>query len=221
VLDYPPKAKVRGSNPLGRASDINHLVGVEHDALTSVSAHCPRNLFDSRSRREIPAVSTLAVYDGQTRIGHVISRGRSGFEAFDADDQSLSTFATAQRAAAAISNTNTSPQNESPDAARRRQHRGNSVCPQEVPNGHHQYPRRRPLKPLRSPASGKNRPSTSSSRSSCSTVNHHDHLRRNPGHRVAGASFVCPKRPAFAPQANVSTYTCHLYLSGRDLSKGR
>jgi hypothetical protein len=45
--------------------------------------------------RPVP-INTLAVYDRQSCIGHAISRGRAGLEAFDADDQSLGTFATAQ-----------------------------------------------------------------------------------------------------------------------------
>jgi hypothetical protein len=49
-------------------------------------------------------------------------------------ERSLGVFATAQAAADAISNPNTSPKNENPDAAHRRRHRGNSVCPQEAPS---------------------------------------------------------------------------------------
>jgi len=43
-----------------------------------------------------------AVYDGQRCIGHLLSRGRLGVEAFDADDRSLGIFPTTQEAAAAI-----------------------------------------------------------------------------------------------------------------------
>jgi hypothetical protein len=91
------------------------------------------------------APPTFAVYDGQRCIGHLVNRNRSNVQSVDANDRSFGVFATAQAAADAISNTNTSPKNENPDAAQRRRHRGNSVCPKEVPNGRPQYPRpRRP-----------------------------------------------------------------------------
>jgi hypothetical protein len=45
----------------------------------------------------------LSVCDGQTCIGHIINRGRSGFEAFDADERSLGVFATMKLAFAAAS----------------------------------------------------------------------------------------------------------------------
>jgi hypothetical protein len=44
----------------------------------------------------------LSVYDGRTCLGHIIARGKRGFEAFDADDNSLGTFPTDQEAADAV-----------------------------------------------------------------------------------------------------------------------
>jgi hypothetical protein len=45
----------------------------------------------------------FAVYDGQTCIGHFISRGRQGIEAFDAEERSLGLFATRREAFRAVS----------------------------------------------------------------------------------------------------------------------
>jgi hypothetical protein len=45
----------------------------------------------------------FAVYDGQRRIGHFISRGRQGFEAYDADERSLGLYGTQRAAFKAIS----------------------------------------------------------------------------------------------------------------------
>ena len=45
----------------------------------------------------------LSVYDGQRCLGHIIVRGKRGFEAFDADDCSLGTFPTEHEAADAVS----------------------------------------------------------------------------------------------------------------------
>ena len=44
----------------------------------------------------------VAVYDGQRCIGHVLGRGKSGFEALDADNVSLGVFPSQREAAAAI-----------------------------------------------------------------------------------------------------------------------
>ncbi len=44
----------------------------------------------------------LSVTDGRECIGHIISRGRDGWEAFDAGDRTLGLFRTMQQAAAAI-----------------------------------------------------------------------------------------------------------------------
>ena len=49
------------------------------------------------------APAMLSVYDGQRCLGHIIARGKRGFEAFDADDCSLGTFPTEHEAADAVS----------------------------------------------------------------------------------------------------------------------
>ena len=49
-----------------------------------------------RKRAAAPAseqLSWLAVYDGQQCIGHALSRGKAGVEAFDVQDRSLGIFA--------------------------------------------------------------------------------------------------------------------------------
>jgi hypothetical protein len=43
-----------------------------------------------------------SVFDGRQCCGHVLSRGKLGFEAVDADDCSLGVFPTAEAAARAI-----------------------------------------------------------------------------------------------------------------------
>jgi hypothetical protein len=50
------------------------------------------------SSKPAPLVS---VYDGQQCIGFILARGRSGFEAFTADEKSLGTY-TSQRDAAEV-----------------------------------------------------------------------------------------------------------------------
>jgi hypothetical protein len=45
----------------------------------------------------------LSIYDGRC-IGHLISRGKLGYEAFTANDRSLGLFANQAAGAAAISN---------------------------------------------------------------------------------------------------------------------
>ena len=44
----------------------------------------------------------VAVYDGRACLGHVLGRGRAGFEAFDADNRSLGIFPSQREAAAAV-----------------------------------------------------------------------------------------------------------------------
>jgi hypothetical protein len=44
----------------------------------------------------------VSVYDGTRRLGHVLSRGPRGFEAFDRDDKSLGIFETRRQAANAL-----------------------------------------------------------------------------------------------------------------------
>jgi hypothetical protein len=49
------------------------------------------------------AISPLAyVYDGREAVGHVLVRGRAGFEGFDRQERSLGLFKTAAEAANAV-----------------------------------------------------------------------------------------------------------------------
>jgi len=48
------------------------------------------------------SLNWVAIYAGQTCVGHVLSRGPHGFEAFDADDQSVGLFETQSAAANAL-----------------------------------------------------------------------------------------------------------------------
>ena len=43
-----------------------------------------------------------SVYDDRSRLGVILARGRSGFEAYAADDHSLGLFPSTRKAAAAI-----------------------------------------------------------------------------------------------------------------------
>jgi hypothetical protein len=47
-------------------------------------------------------MSLIYVYDGRACLGHVLSRGKLGFEAFDLDEKSLGLFPTQRAAATAI-----------------------------------------------------------------------------------------------------------------------
>jgi hypothetical protein len=47
------------------------------------------------------------VYDGQQCLGHVLSRGPKGFEAFDRDDKSVGLFETQRQAANALTSGST------------------------------------------------------------------------------------------------------------------
>jgi hypothetical protein len=46
--------------------------------------------------------SWLAVYSGQTCIGHAIWRGKGGVEAYNVDDKSIGLFPTLKEATAAL-----------------------------------------------------------------------------------------------------------------------
>jgi hypothetical protein len=76
---------------------------------TSPEAHKPRAVFSSGKSRDrkanLPdlAMQALAVFDGQTCIGHLLSRGKAGFEAYDRDDRSLGIYPDQKSAADAIS----------------------------------------------------------------------------------------------------------------------
>jgi hypothetical protein len=49
-----------------------------------------------------PPSGWLGIYDGRNCRGHVLSRGRSGTEAFDANDKSLGVFPDQQAAVNAV-----------------------------------------------------------------------------------------------------------------------
>jgi hypothetical protein len=49
-----------------------------------------------------PPSNWVAVYSGQTCIGHAIWRGRIGVEAFNVDDKSIGLFPTFKEATAAL-----------------------------------------------------------------------------------------------------------------------
>jgi hypothetical protein len=44
----------------------------------------------------------LSVYDGRQCVGFVLNRGRSGFEAFDAEEKSIGLFETQDAAVASL-----------------------------------------------------------------------------------------------------------------------
>jgi hypothetical protein len=44
----------------------------------------------------------VSIYDGQRCVGFVYARGRTGFEAFTVEQQSLGIFATQREAATAV-----------------------------------------------------------------------------------------------------------------------
>jgi hypothetical protein len=50
-----------------------------------------------------PAAPLSCVYDGRECLGFILSRGRSGFEAFDREERSLGFFKTAAAAANVVS----------------------------------------------------------------------------------------------------------------------
>jgi len=60
--------------------------------------------------RRVAAMTVLvepfaSVYDDRSRLGVILARGRSGFEAYAADDHSLGLFPSPRKAAAAITTT--------------------------------------------------------------------------------------------------------------------
>ena len=67
--------------------------------MTAARPHADR----SSTRARAHATPMVSVYHGQTCIGHILGRGRSGFEAFNAHQHSLGMFPTAHTAADAIS----------------------------------------------------------------------------------------------------------------------
>ena len=61
----------------------------------------PRNERSASANTSAPA-AMISIFDGRTCIGHVLGRGRTGFEAYDAEQRSLGTFASQQAAVDAI-----------------------------------------------------------------------------------------------------------------------
>ena len=55
----------------------------------------------ARGRERNTQAAFASIYDGRRCVGHLISRGPKGFEAFDADDRSIGTFESQKAAAAA------------------------------------------------------------------------------------------------------------------------
>ena len=60
--------------------------------------------------RKIAAMTALlepfaSLYDDRSRLGVILARGRSGFEAYAADDHSLGVFPSPRKAAVAITTT--------------------------------------------------------------------------------------------------------------------
>jgi hypothetical protein len=49
-----------------------------------------------------PAVPLVSVYDGQRCLGFILARGKTGFEAFAADEQSLGLFQSQKEAVAVL-----------------------------------------------------------------------------------------------------------------------
>jgi len=52
--------------------------------------------------KAMPSTGMLAVYDGQICVGHLLARGRSGVEAFGANDESLGVYPTQKEAMQAL-----------------------------------------------------------------------------------------------------------------------
>ena len=52
--------------------------------------------------KAMPTASIAYVHDGQRCIGHIIARGKLGYEVFDRDDRSLGIFKTQVEAARAL-----------------------------------------------------------------------------------------------------------------------
>jgi hypothetical protein len=52
--------------------------------------------------KAMPTTGLLSVYNGRTCVGHVLARGKSGFQAFDVDDKSLGIYRTRSEAIDAV-----------------------------------------------------------------------------------------------------------------------
>jgi hypothetical protein len=55
-----------------------------------------------RAAQAVDRAQMVAVYDGQRCLGHVLGRGKAGFEAFDIANQRIGLSSTQREAAAAI-----------------------------------------------------------------------------------------------------------------------
>jgi hypothetical protein len=63
-----------------------------------------RSIAPKKTQVEPPESSSwVAVYSGRQCLGHVLSRGRAGAEAFDVNDKSIGLYPDFQAAADAIS----------------------------------------------------------------------------------------------------------------------
>jgi hypothetical protein len=61
------------------------------------------DIVESTINRKRPVTAPLvSVYDGQQCLGHVLARGKAGYEAFDRDDTSMGFFETQRQAANAL-----------------------------------------------------------------------------------------------------------------------
>src|SRR5262245_35377214 len=75
-----------------------------------VISELPRGGTRCLAYRRVAAMTVLvepfaSVYDVRSHLGVILTRGRSGFEAYVADDHSLGLFPSARKAAAAITTT--------------------------------------------------------------------------------------------------------------------
>jgi hypothetical protein len=52
--------------------------------------------------KPLPTTGMISVYSGRECLGHVLARGRFGFEGFDVDDKSLGVFRSRADAVGAV-----------------------------------------------------------------------------------------------------------------------
>jgi hypothetical protein len=68
--------------------------------------HAPFSSGKVRGHDATPSIDimqALAVFDGQQCLGHILSRGKAGIEAFDQNDKTLGIFSDQRAAADAVS----------------------------------------------------------------------------------------------------------------------